>query len=633
MLRFLRKYSRSTGVKILYGVLAALFVVWGVGAIGGEQVDVVARVHGERISRRELDRATVALERRYAEMRLPAELLRSVDLHQQALDQLIDQALMRHAAAELGIGVSDAEVVDFITRMPELQEGGRFARERLEAFLESQRDRGEFEAQIRTGLLAERLQALVVDGVAVSDAEVEERYRFDRTQVSLAFARVAAAELAKAVTLSDEELQKYLDEHAQRYTVPTQVRARYVAFRPAAFAGEVTPTDGEIAEYYELHKEERFTRQEEVRASHVLVRVDPTADEATKTAARKKAEGILAEVKGGADFAALARKNSDDPGSAAKGGDLGFFPRGRMTPAFEAAAFALQPGQVSDIVETPFGFHIIEVGERREAGAEPLEAVRDAVVEALRQERSLELARKAAEAVRGAVVRGTSFAEAVGGHALAETPPFAAGAPIPEVGRVEDFSEAAFALADGEVSDLVETEDAIYLLTPFGREESHVPPLAEAREGVLADAQRERGQAAAKERAEKLLARAREIGLGEAAPEAGLAVEETGLFDRRAASIPKLGAVPDLRTDALALTSEAPLAPKVYVTAGDAVVAALKERTPPDMSELADAKADLSERLLREKQQAALAAYRDYLKQRAARAGALEVRADTGARG
>src|SRR3990170_8982824 len=117
MLRFLRKYSRSTGVKILYGVLAALFVVWGVGAIGGEQVDVVARVHGERISRRELDRATVALERRYAEMRLPADLLRSVDLHQQALDQLIDQALMRHAAAELGIGVSDAEVVDFITRM------------------------------------------------------------------------------------------------------------------------------------------------------------------------------------------------------------------------------------------------------------------------------------------------------------------------------------------------------------------------------------------------------------------------------------------------------------------------------------------------------------------------------------
>jgi hypothetical protein len=189
--------------------------------------------------------------------------------------------------------------------------------------------------------------------------------------------------------------------------------------------------------------------------------------------------------------------------------------------------------------------------------------VRDAVLEALRQERSLELARKAAEAVRGAVVRGKPFAEAVGGHALVETPPFTAGAPIPEVGRVEDFSETAFALADGEVSDLVETEDAIYLLTPFGREESHVPPLAEAREGVLADARRERGEGAAKERAEKLLARAREMGLDEAAPEAGLAVEETGPFDRRAASIPKLGALPDLRTDALALTPEAPLAPKV----------------------------------------------------------------------
>jgi peptidyl-prolyl cis-trans isomerase D len=336
MLRFLRKYSRSTGVKILYGVLAALFVVWGVGAIGGEQIDVVARVHDERISRRELDRATVALERRYAEMRLPAELLRSVDLHQQALDQLIDQALMRHAAAELGIGVSDAEVVDFITRMPELQEGGRFARERLEAFLESQRDRGEFEAQIRTGLLAQRLQALVIDGVAVSDAEVEERYRFDRTQVSLAFARVAAAELAKAVTLSDEELQKYLDEHAQRYTVPTRVRARYVAFRPADFAAQVTPTDGEIAEYYELHTEERFTRQG--RGAPRPVRRS-MADEAAKTA--RRAPRHLAERRAARTS---PRRRLDDL-LAAKG-DLGFSAR-RMTPGFRPRP-AAQPGQASD---------------------------------------------------------------------------------------------------------------------------------------------------------------------------------------------------------------------------------------------------------------------------------------------
>src|SRR5439155_11520008 len=157
-----------------------------------------------------------------------------------------------------------------------------------------------------------------------------------------------------------------------------------------------------------------------------------------------------------------------------------------------------------------------------------------------------------AEEDRRKIARGTSFAEALAGRTVEETPPFAKGGEVPDVGRVPGFAESAFALREGEVSDLIESPEAIYLLTPFAYSEAHAPPLDEVRERVTADARRERGEALARERGEKLLARAREIGLDQAAAEAGVRVEETGPFERVDA-IPTLGRVADLTADAFTL--------------------------------------------------------------------------------
>ena len=198
---------------------------------------------------------------------------------------------------------------------------------------------------------------------------------------------------------------------------------------------------------------------------------------------------------------------------------------------------------------------------------------------------------------------------------------------------MKDFTEAALALGEREVSDLIETGDVIYLLTPFERVEAHTPPLAEVRDRVLADLRRERGEAAAKERAEKLLARAREADLETAAAEAGLTLEETGPFDRNAATIPKIGPAVELRADAFGLGPDAPLAPKVYSASGDAIVAAFRGRTPADLSGLAGAKDGLRRTLLTQKREAVLTAYIDYLKERAHREGAFEVFADKLGRG
>ena len=632
MLKNLRKYSSSRGVKILYALLAISFIGWGVGATRQQQLDVVARVHGERITRRQLDEETQQLQRRFQEMLRGATLPAGLHLRGQALDQLIDDALLRHEAQRLGLDVGDDEVMTTITNMPELQENGRFNRELLERVLEINRDRGEFEGQVRQDLVNRRVRGLVVDGVSVSDAEIEDRYRQDREQVNVEFVRLSSADVAKTATVSDADVEKWVADHPDRYRTPPRVRVRYAAYLPKDFAALAAPSENEVKAYYDEHRDDRFTAPEEVRARHILIKLPPAADEKARAAARTKAEDVLAKVKKGADFAKLAQDVSEDPGTAGKGGDLGLFSRGHMVPAFDTAAFALEPGAVSDVVETPFGFHIIKVEEKLPGGQKPLDAVRDEIVKTLTAEKGLELARKQAESDRRDVVHGKSLTD-VAGSRLKESPPFAATEEIPGVGRVKAFSDAAFALAPNQPSDLIEADDAVYLLEPIERIDPKLPSVAELGTRPVDDARQARGDALAKEQAEKLLARAKEIGLDKAAAEQGLKVDDTGPFERRAGVVPKLGAAADLRNDAFSLTQDHPLGTKVYAAGNDAVVMALKERIAADPAGLADAKDTLRTTLLQQKQEDAVQAFMNHLKERAQQQGALEVKTDVVAEG
>ena len=629
MLEALRKYSSGRAIKFLYGLLALTFIGWGASTrlMGQSHLDVIASVQGERITRGDLDAESRQLEQRFQQL-FQGAAPAGIDFRGEALERLIDEALLRHEADRLGVEVTDDEIVRAITAMPELQQDGHFDRDLLERVLRMQRDRGEFERQVRQDLVNQRVRGLVVDGVQVTDGEIAERYALDRDRVDLQFARIVAADLAAGVQPTDEELQKWLEAHADRYRTPPRVRVRYVAYKPEDFAAMATPSDDAVKAYYDEHLEDRFTEPEEVHARHILIRVPPNADDKAKADARAKAEAILARVKGGADFADVAKKESQDPGSAEKGGDLGFFPRGQMVPQFDAVAFTLEPGQVSDVVESPFGFHVIEVEEKKPGGAKPLDAVRDQIVHTLQLEKGLDLARQQADADRRKVVRGTPLAQAVGDHPVQETPPFAQDGAVPGVGHVKAFNDAAFALDPGEPSDLIETDDAIYLLEPIERLEPSVPPLADVRDRVLADVKRARGEEQAKQKAEQLRARAAEVGLEKAATEAGVKVEETGPFERRAGTVPKLAAAADLENDAFTLTKDKPLGPKVYVAGGDAVVVALKDRLPADPAGLADAKSSLRDQMLREKQQLALEQFMSYLKERAQKDGALEVKGD-----
>jgi peptidyl-prolyl cis-trans isomerase D len=628
VLKTIRDRSRSVGVKVIYGLLALTFVAWGAGNYGDSRLEVVATIYGDRVTRADLDREAALLTRQFEQISQGAPPPAGLDFRAQALERLVQDALIRHEAERLGLGVTEEELLGTITAMPELQRNGQFDRELLERILDIQRDRGEFEFEVQRDILMQRLRNLVLDAVRVTPGEVEEEFRFQYARANLGYVRITAADLADEVTVSEETLAAYLADHEDRYLGPPRVRVRYLAFRPADYADLAAPSASQIEAYYQAHLGGDFTKPEQVKARHILVRVEADAGDEDRAAAKAEADALLARIRAGEDFATLAKEHSDDSGTSARGGELGWAGRGRMFPEFDEAAFTLEPGSVSEVVQSTFGYHLIQVEEYAAGGPQDLAAARDAIVATLSKERGLEIARREADQVRRAIVGGQTLAQAAGDRKLEETVAFPRGTFVPELGQAEAFNTAAFALGVGQVSDLIEENDVVYILEPTEQTGPQVPPLDEIRQRVETDARADLAQAKALEKGEALLARAREVGFDEAREEAGYEAKETGFFTRRTRAMPELGVVPGLHDETFRLGMEQPLASEVYTAGRDAIVAVLRGRQEADQTAFAQESAALDEALLQRKRGQVFDEYVNLLKDRANQVGELEVKTD-----
>jgi peptidyl-prolyl cis-trans isomerase D len=608
----MRKQGQSIALKIFYTIIVLVFVFWGVGTMQSNRMEVAARVNDEVITKRQYDRAYQNLANMYRNMGQqgapPDEFLRS-----QAISQLISNELLIQEAHRLGLEVDEAELRDSIAGMPNFQADGHFDKD---AYLEILRQNGlkpaDFEELQRRQLLAGKVQDLVAQGAYVSDAEVKDRFQFDNERVNLKFIRLLAAQFSPHVEITDQDVQAYYNENQEKYRTPERVRIQMVEFRPADFTKQVTPSDEEIQEYYDGNIAQ-FQKPEEVHARHILFTVKPDASDADKAATRKKAEEVLAKAKSGGDFAALAQEFSQDS-TAASGGDLGTFGRGVMTPPFETAAFGLEPGQVSDIVETQFGFHIIKLEEKQAARTAPLEEVKATIVEELKNRQARTVALDAVEKAHDAVLDGTPLEKvaADAGLAVQSPPPFGGSEKVQGVER-KALTEEAFNTEVGEIGEVITEPTGYTLIKVVERIPSAVPPLDEIRAKVEADVRTKKGSEVARQRAEAILAKLKEKRpIDEVAAEENVKVQESREIGRFGGYVPSLGTMPALKDAAFALTPENPVAPVVYELDGDAVVAVLTERLPPDASRFDSEKASIAERL---RGQAAAAAVRTFVDQ------------------
>jgi peptidyl-prolyl cis-trans isomerase D len=531
---------------VVLAFVATIFLDWGwqrssrpdahVATVGGQDVTL----HDFQMTHTNL----TDFYRRLYQDRFTEDFARTLNLKQQALDTIVQRKLLLREAKRQGIVVSDAELIEKVQAYPVFQANGQFDHSRYTQVLRLSRlTPVDFEQNQREDLLLGKLENLIKDGVQVTEAEVKQAFIHDKEQVSAEYLPIDPGQFAAQVDLSATDLSTYYQAHLERFRKPEQAHIAYVIVDPESFTASVELTDEQLAQYYEQHKEE-FRQEEQVRARHILFKVGPQGGSEEEARVRGEAEAALQRIQAGEDFAVLAGQLSQDPVSAHQGGDLGFFKRGEMVQPFEEMAYGLQPGMVSEPVRTDFGYHLIKVEERREAGHESFEAVRPELRERLAREDARRMAEAKAQAVYDAMVAaGGEWNTAVQALGLVaqETPFIEHGAVVEGIEDAAAFTRTAFALQDGEVSrpSLSGTQYVVAKL--LERRASHIPPVEEVKDAVRGALVQERSQVLARQKADGWLAEVQAgHSLKQLAQTLNTQPEQTGLFSRNG-TIPKLG--------------------------------------------------------------------------------------------
>lgn len=528
-----------------------------VTSVGAAPREVVVDVGGQTLTAGEFQQRYSAQVQSYRAQfggSVSDQLLRQLGVEQQILTQMIDERVALIEAERHGLAVSDDEVAQQILTMPGLQENGQFIGEaRYEQLLRSQIPPltvASFEENLRRQLLANKLRTALTDWVAVSDADVDREFTQRNQKVKLQVVALTADAFRDKVTIIDADVAAYFESHTAEYRVSEQRKVRYLLLDRDQARQKVSVPAGDIVRYYNDNLQQ-YQTPEQIRASHILLKTEGK-DEAT---VRKQAEDVLAQVKGGADFAELAKKVSEDDGSKATGGDLDFFSRGRMVAEFDTAAFAMKPGQTSDLVKSQFGFHIIRVTDTRAAVTRTLDEVRPQIQEQLAAQITDQQVTNRARDLN-ARVNSPADLDTVAkelGVMVQESGLFKRGDPVPGLGAAPALVDAAFEQNVGQVSDFIMTPRGPVFIALAEKKDPYAPALDEVKDRVRQDAIRARAVDLSRERAGAISASLKSASNFAAAAKAqGLAAKDTELLARGSA-LPDMGASAEVDKAAFAL--------------------------------------------------------------------------------
>jgi peptidyl-prolyl cis-trans isomerase D len=615
MLDFMRKRKQARMIQVLFLIIIFVFIFWGFGNPFSDAPlsNSIAVVEGKPIALSDFQRAYENLKASYREAfkdRFTPEMLKTLNLKQQTVDQLINATLMQQEALRVGFTVDDNELRDSIRNISVFQEGDKFDQARYQRILTAARlTIGEFEEGQRNDLLRKKLERFVSDAVSATTDEALEIFRFKNERLNLAFIKIPSADLLAGVPVDKKESEDYYKTHNESFRQPERVRFAYLAYPASHFESKVQVTPQDEETFYNDHKIDRFTTPAQVHARHILFSYPPNSTTEDKAKLRETASGILTRARAGEDFAALATKYSQDTGTAPKGGDLGFFPRGRMVKPFEEAAFNLSAGAMSDLVESQFGLHIIKAEEVQAEHERPLDEVRTEVRQELVHERARDLAHNQATQDHGKIQTGTTLAEVAQsvGLTIVESPLVSHDESLPDLGRQPELTNAAFSLTVNQVSEPVQAGETWYLVSLRERVESKIPDFTQIAAEVEKRIRAEKAEQLAKTKADAFLSQAKEKkDLTPIATEAKVEVGESGLFSREGSYIPKIGNLPDLKKEAFRLTPEAPFPSQTYLWSGTAFVVMLKEKVPANTSEFDKQKERLRDELQKRKQSTVL---------------------------
>ena len=597
----------------LYGflwIVIAAFVILYVPALSdqtqGTLGETVVNVGGLKVSAGEYQRAYSRQRAFYAQMfqgqgrQLDDNMLERMGLDSQVLEGLVSQRLVELEAKRLGITVSDDAVARAISTSPNFQDNGKFIgkdeiRKRLALAGMKEAD---LEQELRQQLERESLEGLIGAGVEASDAEVEREFRRQTEQVRLEYVLADAARYRAGVTPSEDEVKARFEAKRDAYKVPEQRVVSYVLLDRATLQPQITVTDRELELYYQERRED-FRQEEQACASHILVKVKQgdAAEGHVEDEAQAIATKLLEQVKAGADFAALAKKASEDEGSAARGGDLGCFGPGSMVAEFDEAVFNLEPGATSELVKSSFGYHIIKLASKRDSTVRPFPEVKEGIRGAVTEKKMRELGEQKAQALADALAKGRSLDEAAKAQGLTvqKSAPFARGE-TPPVLQSSSLVARVFQMKAGETEkEGFSLPQGAAFVSLAEVKPAHAPELKDVadrvREDIVQDGALEQARAAAA----AVRASAEKLGLDKAAAGQSLVRKETPALTGRGQPLGDLGTGIALEEAAFSLP-EKTLSEPVRAPSGYAVLRVL-EKKPFDKAELERQKPQLRSNL------------------------------------
>ncbi|KLV04963.1 peptidylprolyl isomerase [Photobacterium ganghwense] len=537
MMERMREGANSIWVKIILGLIILSFVFAGVGSyLAGSGNQFAAKVDGQEISQREFETA-YQNERNRMQSQLGdyfSTLMGDPAYVQQfrrnVLDRMVNDLLIQQRAEELGMRISDTQVRQTILSMPEFQRDGAFDNEQYNMLLRRAGMTPDmFAESMRTDLLRQQFLIAIQGSDFALSNELTALTKLEQQQRDIRTLTLNVAEFTKNVDVSDDEAKAFYEQNPQMYMRPDQVKAAYIELSGDNLKNTLTVSDEDAKAYYEEHKS-KFGTAEQRLARHILV-------QGKGSEAKAKAEQLLAQLKSGADFAELAKTSSDDTFSGQEGGKLDWFERGVMDPAFEEAAFALQKGDISDVVESDFGYHIIKLDDIKAPQVKAFADVRDEILAEVREQRAAEafydlqtaLAEKAFEMPDSL----EDAAEAV--NAKVQTTDFISQSDAPGVLANPAVLQALFSpevREDGLNSDVIEVgpEHIVVVRVNDSRDEM-VLPFEDVSEKVKQQLAVQKGEEQAQAKADALLASLRD-GKTEMLAEDGLAFSASKTISR-----------------------------------------------------------------------------------------------------
>lgn len=579
--------------------------------------ETVATVEDRQISVREFQRRYSAQMQAYRQAygsQLSEDLLRQLGIEQQILQQLVDEEAMVAEARRQGITASDAEVRERILAIPAFQENGRFIGEqRYRQMLQLNNPPltpAEFEEQVRRAVLVEKLRNAVTAWMTVSDEDVAQEYRRRNEKVKLEVVPITADAFRDDVTVSEADLTAHFEKNKERYRIDEKRKLKYALLDVENVRESIKVPDADIEAFYKQNIAQ-YQTPEEVRASHILLKTEGK----NEAEVRARAEDILKRAKAGEDFATLARQYSEDESNAGNGGDLNYFPRGAMVPEFEEVAFRLKPGEISDLVTTPFGFHIIKVVDHRQATTRPLEEVRSEIEEQLKWQQAQTRAEEQAKAIEAQVKTAADLdrVAAERGLQVQETEMLLRDDPIDGLGPAPEVSAQAFQLEQGVVSPALRVARGWAFVTVIGKQDPYIPELSEVRDRVREDLIEERASEMARNKAAEIAAALKTAkDFTATAKKFGLEVRPTELITR-GSPIPDLGVSAEVDAAAFSLPLGGVSEP-ISTPQGTAIVRVVeKQDVTPE--EIASGRDQLREELVNQRRDQFFSAYMQKAKQ------------------